>query len=393
MTSLLDLAMAADPAAAYDRLRANQGPVARVDLEPGVEAWLVMGHRELLTVTRSEHLYSRDARHWRLLQDGTVTPDSPLIPMMGYRENVTGADGAKHRGLRRPIEDALGGVDQRALRLGVEAICRTLITGFASRGQADLVGDYAVIVPMLALADLCGLDVAQGHQMLAAMQLLVGSLGEAQEGNRRFEQLIGAAIDSRRRCPARDVTTALIAHPGLTGHVEVLQTIVALVAAGYHTLIGWIAQTLRLLLVDDRFANRLHGGRLSIGDALDTVLWEDPPVAHFPGRYALTDTELGGQRIRRGDALILGLAAAATDPRISAGIEVGNRAHLAWSAGPHSCPAKTPARIIAQTAVDTVLELLPGVRLTVSAEDVPLMPAPWARCPAALPVAFPMPAA
>jgi cytochrome P450 len=150
-------------------------------------------------------------------------------------------------------------------------------------------------------------------------------------------------------------------------------------------------------LTDERFANRLNGGRLSVDDALDTVLWEDPPVAHFPGRYALDDTELGGRPIRRGDALILGLAAAATDPRIQTGAgtgaEIGNRAHLAWSAGPHSCPAKIPARIIAKTAVDTVLELLPGLRLAIPADAIPLVPALWARCPAALPVLFPPPAA
>jgi cytochrome P450 len=111
----------------------------------------------------------------------------------------------------------------------------------------------------------------------------------------------------------------------------------------------------------------------------------------MPARYALRDTELGGRAIQQGDALILGLAAANSDPKVhpdGAAIEVGNRAHLAWSTGPHTCPARMPARLITRTAVDTALNLLPGIRLAVAAEQITPQPSPWTRCPATLPVNF-----
>jgi cytochrome P450 len=106
----------------------------------------------------------------------------------------------------------------------------------------------------------------------------------------------------------------------------------------------------------------------------------------------LHDTELGGQTIRRGDALILGLAAANADPRIHTGggafTEVGNRAHVSWSAGPHSCPARLPARLIVRTAVETALHRLPAVRLAIPAEEVAPVDSAWTRGPASLPVRF-----
>ncbi|KPC72072.1 cytochrome P450, partial [Streptomyces sp. NRRL WC-3753] len=166
--------------------------------------------------------------------------------------------------------------------------------------------------------------------------------------------------------PADVLSTAFVDHPDLHNEAEHLQSVVVMISAGNETVTAWIAHTLRLLLCDPRFASRLHGGRLGIDDALDESLWRDPPMNNMPARYALRDTELGGHRIRQGDCLILGIAAANDDPLIRPEDELtepGNRAHLAFSAGPHVCPAQVPARLITRTAVKTVLHRLPGGRL------------------------------
>jgi cytochrome P450 len=166
---------------------------------------------------------------------------------------------------------------------------------------------------------------------------------------------------------------------------------VLMISAGYETTTTWIAQTLRLMLADARFAGRLRGGRLGLDDALDEVLWRDPPMSNMPARYALVDCELAGQPIQRGDALILGMAAANADPRVHTDdpwLEIGNRSHLAWSAGPHACPAQRAGRMITRIAVDTALHRLHDVTLAIPADEVMLLPSPWTRCPASLPVRF-----
>ncbi|MEV7010411.1 cytochrome P450 [Streptosporangium sp. NPDC051022] len=381
----------ADPRGVYRRLREQWGSVARVELEPGVAAWLVMGYEEILTITRQERLYSRDARNWRDFQEGVVAPDSGLGPMMFWRANVIGADGAEHRRLRRPLDYGVAKIDQRRMRRSVQATCTELITGFAGQGSADLVAQYAAVIPMLAVADLFGLDTGQGHELLVALMALFGSADDSQAGNRRFEEILSGVMHARRHAPTGDLTSVFLANPELRNDDEILQSIVVMVSAGYETTTTWIAQTLRLMLTDPRFEGRLRGGRLGVDDALDEVLWRDPPMSNMPARYALRDTELGGRRIQRGDALILGLAAANDDPRVhtdDSSTELGNRAHLAWSAGPHACPAQVPARIITRTAVETALHLLPHLRLAVPAEAITPRPSPWTRCPASLPVHF-----
>ncbi|MFE2940100.1 cytochrome P450 [Streptomyces sp. NPDC059255] len=388
---LLAATGAPDPREAYRALRARWGNVARVELAPGVHAWLVLGYRELLTITRQEQIYSRDARNWRDLNDGVVSPRSRLLPMMGWRANVLGADGAEHRRLRQPLDEGVARIDQRRARRQVESVCTELIAGFSQRGLADLVTDYATIVPMLSIASLFGLNSDEGQRLLGSLVAVFGSADDSQDGNRHFEEILGDALRQRHSNPADDLTTSFINHPNLRNDEERLQSMAVMISAGTEGVNAWTSLALRLLLTDPRFAARMHGGRLGVDDALDEALWRDPPMNNQPARYALADTELGGRLIRRGDALILGIAAANDDPviRPDDGVsEPGNRAHLAFSAGPHVCPAQVPARLIARTAVNTVLHLLPDMKLAIPAEEVAWHPSPWTRVPKSLPVEF-----
>jgi cytochrome P450 len=382
---------AAEPLEVYRELRAAWGNVAKVELEPGVAAWLVMGYRELLTVTRQEQIYSRSARNWSDLNDGVVTPESGLLPMMDWRPGVVGNDGPEHRRLRKPIDEGITRIDQRQVRRHVETLCAELIARFSERGHADLVTEYATIVPMLSIASLFGLRRAEAQELLDTLILLFGSGEDSQVGGLRFEEILVNAVRERQRFPTDDMTTVFINHPNLRSEEERVQAVVVTISAGNETVTSWISHTLRLMLTDPRFASRLRGGRLGVDEALDEALWRDPPVHNMPARYALHDTELGGRRIKRGDCLVLGLAAANDDPAIRPddGEERwGNRAHVAFSVGPHVCPAQVPARLITRTAVNTALHLLPDMKLSIPAAEVTWRPSPWTRVPFSLPAEF-----
>ena len=391
LTPLVLTTTSSDPRSVYRKLREEWGVVAPVELEPGVNAWLVMGWEEICHVVRRERLFSRNPRNWRAWQEQTVSPDSGLGPMMFPRDNAYFFDGVEHYRLRTPLDDGIAQIDQRRMRRSVGQMCADLIAGFAARGSADLVAEYAAIIPMLAVADLFGLDVADGLELQRALIALFGSGEDSQSGNRKFEEIIGGVMQSHSQTPEDDLTTIFLNHGNLRDQGEVAQSMVLMISAGYETTTTWIAQALRLMLTDPRFRGRLGGWRPGVDDALDEVLWRDPPMANMPARYALRDTDLAGRSIQRGDALILGLAAANDDPRIHVNdpwIELGNRSHLAWSSGPHACPAQIPARIITRAAVDTALSLLPGIRLAVPADQLTPRPSPWTRCPATLPVFF-----
>jgi cytochrome P450 len=391
LTPIAETNAHADPQVVYRRLRAEWGEVAPVELEPGINAWLVMGHEELCRALRHERLFAKNPVHWRDYSEGRVKPDSPLAPMMFPRPNVFFHDGSEHRRLRAPVDDALHALRLRRLNRQATEMCTALIADFAQKGEADLLEQYAMMIPTVVLGRMLGLDLETAREMHRAQMAMYAGDENAQAGNQRFEEIIGGLVRARQAEPGADVTTVIVQHPNLTDDVERTQSVLSLVGAASECTMAWVASTLLLMLTDARFSGRLRGGRLGADDALDEVLWRDPPMANFPARYALRDIELGGQPIGEGDPIILGFAAANADPRVHSGDpshEIANRSHLAWSAGPHVCPAQAPGRLIVRIAVEAALHQLPDLRLNIPAEEIGRLKTPWTRCPATLPVTF-----
>ncbi|WDF43346.1 cytochrome P450 [Streptomyces sp. T12] len=378
---------ATDPAAVYRRLR-DVGPIAPVELAPGVRASLVVGYDAALHVLRSTETFSKDARRWKDLADGTVPPDSPVVPMMMYRPNALWADGAEHRRLRGAITDSVARVAPATLRSYVEASADTLIDRIAPAGRADLLGEYAQVLPLLVFNRLFGCPADYGERLVQGMSGIFDGV-DAEKANELLATTLLDLVTLKRRRPGPDVTSWLMAHPAELTDEEMVHTLVLLMGAGTEPQQNLIANGLRLLLSDDRFAGSLSGGSMPVEDALDEVLWTDPPIANYAVHYPIHDVVYEGVLLRAGHPLMVSLAAANTDPSLTADQRAGNRAHLAWSAGPHNCPAQGPARLIAAVAVEKLLDRLPDVELAVPVEELAWRPGPFHRALAALPVTFP----
>ncbi|MCI3927938.1 MULTISPECIES: cytochrome P450 [unclassified Streptomyces] len=378
----------------YRDLRGRYGSVAPVLLDGDVPAWLVLGYSEVSYVTAHDELFARDSRRWN--QWDRIPADWPLLPFVGYQPSVLFTEGAEHRQRAGVITEALEGVDQFELGRECVHIADQLIASFSGRGAAELMSAYTHPLAMRAAVHMVGmppgtadteglvedlrmsLDTAEGDDPVAAY----GRVGE------RVHRL----VKERRERPAADVTSRMLEHPaGLTDE-EVVQDLISVIAAAQQPTANWICNTLRLLLTDERFALNVSGGRLSVGQALNEVLWLDTPTQNFIGRWAVRDTQLGGRQIRAGDCLVLGLAAANSDPQLWPGAHVGseNSAHLSFSNGEHRCPYPAPllADVIARTAVETLLERLPDLVLGVDPAALTWRPSVWMRGLTALPVQF-----
>lgn len=377
----------------YEQLRRRHGPVAPVTVAPGVKAWLVLGHHELLRLTRDEQDFSHDPRRWTLLREGRIPADSPIMPMVGWRPALLFLDGQQHRRMRSAVSDALARINGHELRRTVRSASDRLIDCFIDRQQADLVPHYARKLPMQVITHLLGLDEGTGQQLVHAIAGVVAANADSANASERMAKILLKLIEEKRRRPGADVTSALLHHPARLTDEEVLHNMTVMFVAGNQTTTNWIATTLRILLTDPKFRSSLAGGHLTVDDALDLVLWRFPPTQNFPARYATRDLEFGGQPIRTGDMLILGLAAANADPEVLPGGApvIGNRSHLAFGAGPHTCPAQDPARLITRTAVDTILHRLPDLKLAVAEEELAWIKSPWTKGLAALPVRFTSP--
>ncbi|MGD9485361.1 cytochrome P450 [Streptomyces sp. TRM70308] len=394
-TALSGLEYQQTPAELYRGLRHRHGPVAPIILDGGIPAWLVLGYREVRYVTSHDELFARDSRRWHAW--GSIPPDWPLLPYVGYQPSVLFTEGAEHQRRAGVISEALAAIDQFELQMTCRRIADTLIDVFAGRGTADLKAAYAHPLPMLAAVGMCGMPLGSTDTDDLVRDLRVSL--DAGEGDDpvaaygRVGERIQTLVRDKRAQPGADVTSRMLAHPaGLTDE-EIVQDLISVIAAAQQPTANWIGNALRLMLTDDRFALNVAGGRLSVGQALTEVLWLDTPTQNFIGRWAVRDTQLGGRLIREGDCLVLGFAAANTDPQIWPQGHVGaagNSAHLSFSHGEHRCPYPAPqlAEVIARTAIEALLERLPDVVLAVEPPELRWRPSVWMRGLVDLPVSF-----
>ncbi|MFI6703053.1 cytochrome P450 [Streptomyces sp. NPDC050509] len=382
------------PSQLYRALRKEHGAVAPIMLDGDIPAWLVLGYSEVSYVTGHDELFARDSRRWN--QWPNIPADWPLMPFVGYQPSLLFTEGAEHQRRAGVITEALEAVDQFELAHTCREIAEGLIDEFAGSGEAELMAAFAHALPMRAVVQLCGMPLG-GVDTEDLVRDLRISLDAPEDDDPvaaylRVQARIEQLVKEKRSTPGTDVTSRMLAHPaGLTDE-EVVQDLITLIAAAQQPTANWICNSLRLLLTDDRFALNVSGGRLSVGQALNEVLWLDTPTQNFVGRWAVRDTQLAGRHIKTGDCLVLGFAAANTDPQIWPEGHVGaeNSAHLSFSNGEHRClyPGPLLADVIARTAVETLLERLPDVVLAVEPHELTWRPSIWMRGLTALPVRF-----
>ncbi|WBB64356.1 cytochrome P450 [Streptomyces sp. WMMC500] len=382
---------ASNPYGLYEKLRAEHGAVAPVLVHGDLPAWLVLGYRELLDVTRNPTRFSRDSRHWRFLRDGQVGPDNPLLPLVTWVPMCSFVDGSEHRRLRSAVTDSMKRFDRHGIRRHVTRFSGQLVDEFAATGRADLVSQFAEHLPMLVMTKALGMAESYGPQLVEAARDMVKGSETAIASNEYIVQTLRDLVARKKSAPGHDFASWLVAHDSGLGDDELVEHLRLVLIAAYSTTANLIANTLRMVLTDSRFRGNLAGGHMTLPDALEQVLWDEPPFTAVYGRYATGDTELAGQQIKAGDLLILGLAAGNLDPEIRPDLDVpvhGNRSHLAFSGGPHECPGQDIGRAIADTGIDTLLGRLPDLSLAVEEKELKHRTSLLSRELVELPVTF-----
>jgi cytochrome P450 len=275
-------------------------------------------------------------------------------------------------------------VDSRKLSHTTEQVSNYLISQFGPRGSADLLGDYAKQLPMFVFNELVGCPADIGDRVLFGITGMFDGIN----ADKAVEVLFGAVgelVALKRAKPGDDITSWMMQHQARLTDEEMVHQVALVLVAGNEPLRNLIGNTLHRLLTHDAYA---HKGGL-IDEAVDDTLWENPPMQNLAPHYPASDMELAGQRLQAGDLVLVSFAAANTGPALTAARQAGsNRAHLAWSAGPHACPSKEPARQIIVTGIENLLNKLPDVELAVPEDSLTWRPGPFNRGLATLPARF-----
>ena len=348
----------ADPHAVLARLRAA-GPVGWV---PVLGSWLVTGYDLAVEVMRDARAFTVD--------DPRFSTARVVGPSM---LSLDGAQHARHRApFTRPFRS-----DEVHARL--ESFTREeagrLVSAIRPWDAAELRRSVAGPLAASVMAQALGLGPADPAQILSWYDGIVAAVqaGDAPGGAAAFGDLAA----SLREVIARPGDLSLLAEAaGPLTETEAVSNAAVLMFGGIETTEGMIANAMLHLLSHRDQLTAVLTDRALVPAAIEESLRLEPSAA-VVDRYATADTALNGARIRAGDQVTVSIAGANRDPAVFAepdrfDVRRPNAGrHLAFAHGPHFCIGAHLARLEARIAIETLLDLLPRLRLDLRYPSAP----------------------
>ncbi|WP_433759563.1 cytochrome P450 [Nocardia sp. CA-135398] len=403
--SLDDEKFIRDPHAALEQLRGEYGTLAPIYLAPGIPATLVLGYRTAVQILFDPDHFPADPRLW----EATVAADCPLRPMLAWRPAARFTDGPEHAEYRNVSRAAIDPVDLYAMHATVEDLATALVNTWIETGRADLASHYALPLTFAVLNNLIGCPADIGKRVTAGMAARFNATASSEQGMNELTDALSELVQLKRDQPGDDMTTRLINHPiKLRDEItklrddEIVAQLASFYGAGIEATRNLIVNALHLMLTDDAFGGSVLGGNLSPRDAVDWVLFNNPPMANFCITYPRQPVLIDHTWLPAHQPVVISITACNLDPHACGQLTIpglhnepdavvdrtGNRSHLAFGTGGHACPARDVAYQLAVDALVYLLDLVPEIKLDPAEELVP-RPGPFQRALEALPVVFP----
>ena len=348
----------ADPHAVLARLRAA-GPVGWV---PVLGSWLVTGYDLAVEVMRDARAFTVD------------DPRFSTARVVG--PSMLSLDGAQHARHRAPFTRPFRSEEVHArLESFTREEAGRLVSAIRPWGAAELRRSVAGPLAASVMAQALGLGPADPAQILSWYDGIVAAVqaGDAPGGAAAFGDLAA----SLREVIARPGDLSLLAEAaGPLTETEAVSNAAVLMFGGIETTEGMIANAMLHLLSHRDQLTAVLTDRALVPAAIEESLRLEPSAA-VVDRYATADTALNGARIRAGDQVTVSIAGANRDPAVFAepdrfDVRRPNAGrHLAFAHGPHFCIGAHLARLEARIAIETLLDLLPRLRLDLRYPSAP----------------------
>ena len=393
-----DPSVRADPVPFFEELRA-QGPLVRSRV-----SYLTVDHAVAHDLLRSDdfRVMSLGGALPSLLRrlERRTRPDllHPLLP-----PSLLAVEPPEHTRYRKTVSTVFTSRSVAAMRTRVEDTATELLDQLSEdRGVVDVVERYCAQLPVTIISDILGAPEADRGRILEFGELAAPSLDfglsweqyqTVNRGLEGFNSWLGSHLQSLRDNPGTDVMSQLIeaSDGGVRLDERELRAIAGLVlAAGFETTVNLLGNGIRMLLnAPDQLAVLIDDPSLWAG-AVEEILRLDPPV-QLTARVARNDTVVAGTAVRRGEMVVVYLAAANRDPAVFDDPHTfdvrraGAGRHLAFSGGRHFCLGAALARMEGEIGLREFFSRFPDAQLAGagSRRDTRVLRG-WSRLPVSL---------
>ncbi|MCA9237509.1 MAG: cytochrome P450 [Planctomycetales bacterium] len=369
-----------DPYAVYRELR-DATPVL---WDESLGSWVLTRYDDVAFVMNDPRFSSNRiaAAHASLRTDRY----RPLLDVMSHR--MSEVDEPDHTRLRSLVNKAFAHVAVEQWKPKIRQRVEELIDGFRETGRCEFVEDFAIPLPLLTILELVGVPAADRRQVkqwcddFALVALNFYAYLDEEQAERglssiaEFREYLEGRIETLRRDPQDNLLSALIAveqDGRRLSSDELLANTFLLLSAGNETSTCLLANGLLALLRHPAQMQQLRDDPSLVPQAVEEFLRFDSPVQYL-GRLATADVELRSQVIRKGDLVLVVLAAANRDPRRfddpdALNIRRSENHHLAFGHGRHFCVGAQFARLEARLAFEALLQQTSEIALDAASAD------------------------
>ncbi len=362
------------PWEAWARLRA-EAPVYFYD-RPGIDpAWMVTRHAEVKAVSADSSCFVNSGPQLRYAsQDYNARARTAKLrkaELHGWDPNVVDdmiyLDAPDHTKLRLLTARSFTPARCRAMADLLDHHATAFVEQFEQvlddAGEADLVNDLAVKLPLATICSMLGLPTSHWsdiHRWTDAM-FDVDTMRWALPGEDRrtmrkrlhgeFHDYIDRIIADKRANPGDDLASMLVAatvdeeplrHQELHGYLKLL------ISGGNETTRNATSRGILALLDQPEQIALLHADPALVPSLVEEVVRFTSPVIQFV-RTATRDTVVGGQPIAAGEMVVLWYPSANRDDRVFTDpdrldITRDPNDHVGFGHGPHFCLGANLAR-------------------------------------------------
>ena len=392
-----DLSAHGRPMAKFAEQRST-APVAWVPLRRGSAGfddegyWAVTRHADVKEVSKdSETFSSYENTAIIRFQEGITRQQIEL-----QRYIMLNIDPPHHTALRGIVSRGFTPRAINSLKTVLAMRAERIVKAAAEKESGDFVVDVACELPLQAIAELLGVPQDDRVKIFDwSNQMIAYDDPEYEiEPEAAAAQMLGYFMDmaeDRKKNPQDDIVTKLVHADVDGGHLssdEFGFFVILLAVAGNETTRNAITHGM-VAMLEHRDQWELYKSSRP-ATAADEIVRFATPVSVFQ-RTAMTDTELGGQKIKAGDRLGLFYASANFDPDVFEDperfdINRSPNPHLGFGgSGAHFCLGANLARLEIDLIFNAIADHLPDITM---AGEPRMLRSGWLHAVKELPVRY-----
>jgi cytochrome P450 len=384
-----------NPTAVIEKLRAV-GPVVEVRFPIVGKVW----------TTTTQDLADRvlkDSETFTLRKDdGSIAGFRWWMPgvLRTLADNMLTTDEPDHRRLRDIVDEAFRRRAVLEMEPRILAIADELADQlFATGNPADLVDCYARKLPLSVICELLGLPLADRPKFTAwasGFTRFTGPFGflSTIPGIFAMKRYMEERLAAAREHGGEGLIAELVRVEQEGGRIsrnEMAAMLFLLLFAGHETTTHLISGSVYELLKDNSLRDWLKEDSTRVNLAVEEFLRFITPVQFTKPRIVRKDTAFGGVRLKKGEKIMLMLAAANLDPQANEHPERLDLArkpnrHMAFGTGIHFCLGHQLARIEGMCALKALLRRWPKLELAVGESEIKWRKRPGLKAIEHLPV-------